>query len=1053
MKKIYLLLLFSIWFNLSTFAQIKGKIFALPDSLPITNAVIKTVNGKSTYTDASGVFSLNLPAGKQTITVTHLAYLPQSLDLVTPTTKPIYLYLTPISNTLDEVTVNTGYQLIPKDRSTGSFTVISSDKLNEQVGFNVLSRLDGVASGFSTDRKTNNSGIMIRGLSSISGPRSPLIVLDNFPYDGNLDNLNPNDVENITILKDASAASIWGARAGNGVIVITTKKAKFNTPLQIQANTFLQVGDMPNPDKLRNIGVNDFISTERFLFTKGYYTPTENATNKLPLSPVVELLIAQRDGKITPSALESSISNIAAYSLNQQYHDLMYNPALNQQYSLNLLSGTEKANWNLSLAYDQNRNALESTYKRFTIKSAQAFRFNTALTLNTQFFYTRSSALSGKPDITDLSTINGKLPPYSRIADDYGNAIALIKDYRLPYLNSSETAGLLDWNYYPLTDYKYNRATTTIADLIGSTALKYTIVQGLDLALSYQYQQQQTEGSNLQQIESYNTRNLINNFTQFVGASIKRPIPLGDIFRRSNNTLNLHQLRLQSNYNKTIGRHNVTFLAGVELRSSDSYNTANTSYGYDANLLKSSTVDYANTYPNFITGSNNYIPNGESFAKTINHFISFYTNGAYTFNQRYTLSASARRDASNIFGLNTNDKWTPLWSLGFAWKISDEPFYNLATLPVLKLRSSYGLSGNVDPNMSALTTISYLSVSPYTQLAFANYAAYSNPELRWERSAMLNLALDFNTVNNRLSGSIEYFHKKGSGLYGNEQIDYTTGIGNTITKNAAAMQGNGFDINLNSQNLIGKIRWQSDFFLNIYKDKITSYYLTSQQGSNFLRGDISISGKEGYPVYSLFSYKWAGLNPLNGNPRGYVNGQLSEDYVNLTGPAVKIDDLQYAGTAMPIYTMALGNTISFGALSLNFRLSAKFGYFFRRESTSYIDLFTNRIGSIDFANRWQLTGDETHTNVPSMVYPANGNRDAFYLGSEATVSKGDHIRIQYVNLKYNIKLKGSKSPKLEIYLNASNLGILWQADPNGIDPDYLQYPPSKNYSIGLRANL
>lgn len=1052
MKNILLILLLSLAFLSKGMAQIKGWVFSLPDSLPLAGATIKTQNGQTFTSNNRGEFTV--APGWGSLTISHLAY--QS-KVIKSDGNPFSIYLLPLINTLDEVSINTGYQTVPKERATGSFTLITQNKLAEQQGSNLLGRLEGLASGFSVDRKSNNAGMMIRGLSSINGPRSPLIVVDNFPYEGNLDNLNPNDVESISILKDAAAASIWGARAGNGVIVITTKKARFNSSLQVQAGAFIQTGDKPNPARLRGIGVSDFILSERFLFGNGFYMPVENAANKAPLSPVVELLIANRDGKISSADMEAAIADIARYDLAAQYRDLMYRNPISSQYNLSLSSGAEKISWNFAAAYDENKNALDARYKRLSVKSAQNFQLAKGLMLNTQFIYTRSQSLGGKTDLNELTAINGKLPPYTRLADDHGNALPVIKNYRLGYINSTATNGLLDWNYYPYTDYQFNKTQSNIADLVGSFNLSYVfdqgIFQGLSLNGYYQYQQQQTSGLTLQGLQSYGARNLINSYSQVTGTAVKRPVPLGDILSGSDNMLNLHQFRFQPSYNRRFGKHNISMLTGAELRSSEVHNSNSRSYGYNADLLKSVNVDYANTYPNFVTGSNSFIPNGESFALTANNFISFYANGAYTYHDKYTLSASARRDASNLFGLNTNDKWSPLWSVGLVWDITKESFFKSTAINILNLRASYGLTGNVNPNMSALTTIGYSSVSPYTQTAFANFVAYANPELRWEKSAMLNIGLDFGIFNKRLSGSLEYFNKKGTDLYGRAEIDHTTGIGSSIIKNTAAMIAGGFDLNINSQNLVGNFKWQSDFFLNFYRDQVTDYYLTTQQGSAYLNGNTSITGISGYPVYALFSYPWAGLNPANGNPRGLLNGIVSEDYASLTGTATTINNLVYEGPALPKFTLALGNNFEYGHFSLNFRLSAKLGYVFRRESINYSNLFSSRNGHIDFADRWQQSGDEQHTNVPSMVYPVNGNRDGFYAGSQATVSKGDHIRLQYINLSYLLKLRGNRSRDIRFYLSASNLGILWQADRNGIDPDYLLYPPATSYTIGFKSNL
>ena len=1051
--KLYFLL-FAIGIKSIAFAQIKGKVISVVDSLPLASVNLELSNGKKLTTGAHGHFQIQLPAGSYQLRVSHTGFLTKSLTVIAPSNVDLNIFLQPLISTLQEVVISDGYQRIPKERSTGSFTAISNGKLNEQVGSNLIARLDGVASGFSVDRKTNSGSIMVRGLSTISGPRSPLIVVDNFPYEGNLDNLNPNNVESVVLLKDAAAASIWGTRAGNGVIVITTKTGHFNVPLQIQFNAAYGIAAKPDPFYLKPISSADFIATERFLFDKGYYSAMERSSAHPPLSPVVELLIARRDNKITSQVLESEIARLATYNLSDEYKRSVYNVPTNQQYSVTLSGGAEKMSWSFSTGFDANQTALDALSRRLTINTAQNYKLTKKLMLNTSINYVRSSSQSGKPDLTSLTTINGKLPPYTRLRDDAGLPLAVMKDYSLSYLASAIPTGFLDWRYYPADDYQNTKATTRINDFLGNISLKYNILNGLDIAAYYQYENQLIDGSNLTGQESYAARNLINSYTQVSSGVLKRIVPLGDIYEWSANTLNVHQGRLQLNYSRIFGDHAFTFLAGSEVRSRNVYNTAQKSYGYNSTLLTSATVDYANTYPNFVTGSNTFIPNVDSYNRSVNHFISLYANGAYTYKDRYILSGSLRRDASNLFGVATNDKWNPLWSAGLAWMISKEDFFNIHWVNNLKFRGSYGISGNIDPSRSAVTTIAYSSNSPYTKLPFADFSSYANPELRWESSAMLNLAADFSILRDRISGSVEVFSKKGTDLYGQEVIDYTAGIGNLIQKNAASTRARGIDINLATRNVTGKFHWESDFYLNLYRDKVLDYYLSSQQGSRFLSGDVSITGLKDYPVYAMFSYKWAGLNPENGNPRGLLNGVPSEDYRTLTGSTVTVKDLVYNGPAMPQFNTAIGNTITFGNFGFTFRMSGKFGYFFRRPSLNYLNLFASRLGHADFAARWQNPGDENWTNVPSLVYPLATNRDAFYSGSEVNITKGDHIRLQYINLNYRfVILAGDKRKVVDLFLFSNNLGILWQADKHGIDPDYAQYPPAKTISIGLKTNL
>jgi hypothetical protein len=274
----------------------------------------------------------------------------------------------------------------------------------------------------------------------------------------------------------------------------------------------------------------------------------------------------------------------------------------------------------------------------------------------------------------------------------------------------------------------------------------------------------------------------------------------------------------------------------------------------------------------------------------------------------------------------------------------------------------------------------------------------------------------------------------------------------------ASMKGTGWDIAINSINTKGPVTWSTDFNFNTNKDRVTDYYRSSNQGSNFVGSGTAISAIPGRPVYAIYSYKWAGLDPLTGDPQGIVNGQVSKDYTALTGTGTLITGLVYHGSALPTVFGSLGNTIAWKNLSLTARLTYKMGYWFRRNTINYGSLFTSATGDPDYALRWQKPGDEAFTSVPSMIYPNNTRRDAFYTNSEILVEKGDHIRLQYISLSYTIKRKAKKRlpfSDMQLYANISNLGIIWRANKHGIDPDYQNNTilPAKNYAMGIRMSL
>jgi hypothetical protein len=220
-----------------------------------------------------------------------------------------------------------------------------------------------------------------------------------------------------------------------------------------------------------------------------------------------------------------------------------------------------------------------------------------------------------------------------------------------------------------------------------------------------------------------------------------------------------------------------------------------------------------------------------------------------------------------------------------------------------------------------------------------------------------------------------------------------------------------------------------------------------------------VSGIEGKPVYAIFSYRWAGLDPQTGNPQGYVEGNVSQDYAAIRGASTQISDLKYHGSAIPTCFGSLGNTFTYRDFALTASITYKLGYFFRRQSVNYGLLYRNGDGNADFENRWQQPGDESFTNVPSMIYPANTNRDGFYAGSEVLVERGDHIRFQYITASYdftNTAWKGLPFKHLQTYVNINNLGLLWAANRHGIDPDFqnrFAIPTPRSYALGLKTTF
>ena len=1064
--KQYLFIMLFLLTGFSVRAQytITGRVLSAEDRQPLPGAVIKIGSSNiTTSADDAGNFRLQCSSDTCTLEVSFMAYTSKRVR-ASAKGSALIVFLEPAQMLLPEVLVSTGYQQLPKERITGSFTHIDNKTFNQQVSTDILSRLEAVANGLTVDRGTNRSGrISIRGISSIQGPKDVLVVLDNFPYEGELDNINPNDIEDITILKDAAAASIWGARAGNGVIVITTKKGKFNQPLGVEFNTNFTIGDKPDLSYISQMSSSDFIDVEKLLYSKNYFNSQINSANKPVLSPVVELLIKRSAASPAGAlAIDSEIDALRSADVRNDFAKYLYQSSMKQQYALNLRGGSDKIAWTASGAHDLNSDDLDAGFSRVNLRFQNIFRPFKKLELSSGIYYTQTESTSGRPGYGEAAARNQYLFPYARFADEVGNSLAIPKNWRQSFVQTVGDGKLLDWNYYPLEDFKHSTSKTSVNDILLNTGIRYSILEGLAADLKYTYERQNSGTRSLNDAESYFARDMINSYTQLSPSGISYKIPKGGILDQTAGVVQSSNLRMQLNYNRTWKKHQLAAIGGSELRRANDRSNRSRYYGYNDANLTHGLVDLSTKFPNIITGSNNLITDNNDLSESGSNFISYFGNAAYTYLGRYSLSLSGRRDASNLFGLKTNDQWNPFWSAGASWALSDEKFYSSGILPYLRLRGSYGFSGNINASMVAATTIGYAGTSPYTSSPFARFTHYYNSELRWEKSGTANAGIDFSSKANIISGSIEYYFKKGKDLFGPAILDYTGGVGPSITKNVAGMKGHGFDIELRSRNFDKTFKWQTNLNFSTFKDEIMDYYKSTERGSDFINtySNIRISGLEGKPVYAIYSYKWAGLDPLTGEPRGYLDNNLSTDYSSLTGAATGLEDLKYHGSAMPAVFGSLGNTFSWKNISMNFAFTYKFGYYFRRESINYSNLFINWQSHSDFGKRWQQPGDETSTNVPALAYPTTTAKNNFYAGSEVLVEKGDHIRLQYINLSYELNRTALlKLPvrNLVVFANISNLGLIWKASKEARDPDYnygsYRVLPSKMYAIGIRTNL
>lgn len=1048
--------------------RLTGKVVAGENGEPLAGATIR-IKGQNagTVTNAEGEFKLEVKAN-DVLVVSFVGY--QTNEIVVKDAKPLRIVLTQEIAQLEEINVvSTGYQALPKERATGSFEKISIEKINHTTGTNVLNRLEGITTNIFIPKNepvwgpTGGSlqGMLIRGRSTLHSNAMPLVVVDGFPLEesesfetrNQIDKINPNDIESITILKDAAAASIWGARAGNGVIVITTKKGAYEQPLQTSFTSSITVSEKPDLFYLPRMKTSEYLEVEKFLFGKGYYDSKLNDTREYPaVTPFIELLAQQRKGEVSEAGVNAQMEEWGRTDVRRDYLKYMYRHAVNQQYALSVSGGSRYASFLVSGGYDKNLETLVTNdYGRMTLRSNMTVKPLKGLEVTTNIHYVeKSTSYSSDLQQVAYGSSGNNLWPYARLADDSGRPLAVNWRFRPVFLGIIaplvQEGKLLDWSYKPLEELGRTEFKANSRDIFIILGLKYRISPVISAAVNYQYQRTSTESGNLFRADSYTMRDKINDFTD--PATFNRAIPLGALYTPIINNLFANHLRGQLNADKTWNeKHHVVAIAGAEARENTNNTRQDFFYGYDEKRKSFVQIDATGKFPTYFGGSWN-IPYHQSMGESLSRALSWFANASYTYDKRYITSFSVRRDASNIFGVENKKRGRPFWSAGLSWNVSDEPFYHLAGLTYLKLRLTYGYNGNAITVPGVASIVYSGGINEKTLLPYAIPSSPPNSELRWERTGMLNLGIDFRLKNDRLSGSMEFFDKRSDDLIASAPVDPSTGF-QALSYNSANMHGYGADVTLNSNNLqTGDFTWTSNFLFGYTRSKVVHYLLKQPTARDYITysGIVPVEGKD---VYGMYAYRWAGLDPATGEPRGYLNGTISKSY-SLIGSQSRVEDLKYFGSSIPVFMGSLRNTFSWRNIELSLNLQYKLCYYFRRSGVNYSNKYTHQ----EYSDRWQQPGDEKFTNVPAMVYPLNSERDYFYAYSEVLVEKAGHVRLQEINLSYSPDKPVGPVRQMRVYLYVNNLGILWAANKRGIDPDYNDAVPApRTVAVGISASF
>lgn len=1000
--------------------------------IPMAGATI-TAEGipGGTISDGSGLATLQFDNPKpKTIQVTYIGYRPTVVAwngekelLITLSEEPLRF---------DELVV-TGFTTISKERSTGAVTTVRKEDIERKISFDLTSSLEGRISGFSSYGGINT----IRGNTSFLSDAAPLIVVDGLPIEGGLNDINPNDVESVTVLKDAASASIYGSRAANGIIVIVTKSGikgkttvdfftsfSFTPKNRISDYRYASTGDII--DFERNSLENNPLYTSDPL----RYFQEKNEYN-YSYSLLQNLYYKELTGELNSAEKEAKIQQLKSYDYRKEFERNIWRDNISQQYNLAVRKGTE----NMDLAFSVNYQNL----KLGTIKNNKdIITLNLKNRVNLKRWLTVTYGLYGTVGRTNLGLGAGSavsFMPYERMFDDNGNRNEIVSINYLLNERLKSTKGLYGMGFNALSEMEqcYSRIDNT--QIRAFTELNANLLKGLSYNLKLQYQRDQSKQENTYLKESYAMRTTINRFAIVNNDQIRYVIPdngklESDIVNYDNYTVR-NQLTFQKSIAKDLA---LDLFGGTEFRQYKSVGVASEIYGYDPEVkLQGEAVNWEELRIGVNGALYNYpqtlSPRLES-SYTLNRDFSIYTNGSLSYKSKYILAGSWRVDKTNLFGTDPKYRNRPLWSASASWNASQEPFLStIQWLNLLKFRTSYGINGNVDRSSSPymLATLSK-SVDVNSIYAFINKAP--NPSLRWEKTRNFNVGVDFSLFNNFVAGSFDYYDKYTSDLIATANLDPSSGF-STATFNNGVMQNRGFEVNLN-------VNWYKNLSWNISTQLVVSYnknkVIRINRDPNTAY-DLIFNPKDyfrvGYPFNSVYAYRYAGIT-ATGDPSVYdKEGKVVENNSLMNDPKA----LLYMGTFTPPVTGSISQLIRYKNIVLDAQLVIYAGHKLRKDATSLSENPSASM-SADISNRW--TENNRNATIPRFpVYGAIGDRDKFWKYADIQIQSASMVKLRSVGLAYNLgshSLLNAKLQMLQIKAQVNNAWY-WAANSSHIDPE------------------
>ena len=1077
----YLLLLICCQQLAAQERTITGKILdgSLPDE-PLIGATIAIGDGKlqnGTVTDYNGEFTLKVPQDTKVLTVRYLGYENGKITLVDGTDHYV-VTLKSASHSISEVVV-TGYQKIDRRKLTASVSQLNIS--DESVGAikNIDQALGGQIAGLSTLPSTGAPGapvkIRIRGTASINGTQEPLWVLDGIPLEGtdipNIDNLNdindiyqtsiaglnPTDIDNITVLKDAAATAIYGARAANGVIVITTKRGKESRPI-VNFNTRLTFSPKVDINRLNLLNASEKVDLELALLASNY----EYRQHKGGVANILDKLNefnAYRAGgwNALSATAQQQINNLR--DINTDWNDILFRNVFNQEYNASVSGGSDRASYYASAGYYDEQGivkGVENNRYNFTLKGT--FKINKKLTLGASIFANQRKQASF---LTDTGGFTNPVY-YSREANPYFQPFKADGSYNYDTNVQGRESNAPDFNIFEeRANTSKRRRDYSIMSIIDA---EYKINSDLKLTSQFGYQFDNYNLCRYQGGDSYAMRKEKEYATYMTSSGVQQTIfPEGGANKTTDSYRRQWLWKAMAEYNHRFAKyHDVELMLGTEVRHNITQSTSSNAYGYDARTLTTKPVVFPSQ-----SIAERYPLHQET--RLENAYVSWYATGSYTYHYRYTLGASVRFDGSDVFGVAKKYRYLPLYSVSALWRVSEEKWMQpLTWISDLRLRASYGLQGNIDKSTSPylIGTIDKASILGKNETMIAAETA-PNPNLKWEKTSNVNLGLEAAFLDSRIHFSVDYYHRKSSDLIGIRMLPLETGFAST-TINWASMKNDGWELSLSTRNIVTRdFHWTTNLNLGFNTNKIINESVA--QNSTY-------PSRQGYPVGALFAYKTAGLDsegyPLFLAADGSKVSAADFFKLNRYGASQLTAEQQraqytYMGSTDPKCSGGLINNFEYRNWQLGVNFMFNLGMKVRVQpsySPTYFDrgLNTNR----DILSRWTATntgGTFAALMVSTPARLAEYTRYAeynTYSMLDIWVRNSSYARMQSLRLGYKLPKKwlakfGISSASLS--LEGRNLLVIASNYNNYLDPETMgnpfAQPVAKSYIFGLNVNF